>query len=78
MEPGENKTVDVTRWNRKDRRRLQKQTKTKIPGRNLSYVKSVHKSWELYNKMRAEELKRDEELRNNAKSQANQEGEGIR
>lgn len=63
LEP-ENKPIDVTRWNRKERRRIQKKTGHKIPGRSLPYVKSVHKSWELYNELRAEELKRDEELRN--------------
>lgn len=70
MEPT-NKTADVTRWNRKDRRRLQKRTKHKIQGRNMPYVQSVHQSWNLYYELRAQEIKKDEE-------QINKKGEGIR
>lgn len=53
-------TVDVTRWNRKQRRNFKKQSKINIPGRNMPYVQRVHGSIFEYNKIREQELLNDE------------------
>lgn len=51
--------LDVTRLNRVERRRMKKNFRVVIPGRNLPYVKSVHKTVENYYALRAKELEQD-------------------
>lgn len=66
--------VDVSRLNRAQRRNFKKRTGLKIMGRNIPYNQDVHKSWELYYKIRDEEIAKD-----NAKGkEGNKEGEGVR
>jgi hypothetical protein len=52
-------TIDLTRWNRKDRRALKKHSNLNIPGRNLPYNKEVHGILSNYNTQRATELSQE-------------------
>lgn len=61
MEQNKEERVDLSRLNRRQRRAHGKAMGMKIPGRNLPYVKAVHGSWKEYNKLRDEEIKREQE-----------------
>lgn len=50
---------DLTRMNRKERRNFTKRTKLALPGRNLPFQKSIHKTLENYYKLREEEIQHD-------------------
>ena len=56
-----NNRIDLTRLNRKARRINGAVMGTKIPGRNLPFVKKIHGTVENYNKLRAEEIKKEED-----------------
>lgn len=56
MESGEPETVDLSRLNREERRRIGERIKQKIVGRNLPYVQKIHGSYENYYKIRGEEI----------------------
>jgi hypothetical protein len=51
-----NQTVDITRFNRKDRRRLKPQIGVMLQGRNLPFEKKLHKTVANFNEMRLKEI----------------------
>lgn len=51
--------VDITRFNRKKRRELRQRIHITIPGRNLPFVKAIHKTIENFDAMRAKEIEAD-------------------
>lgn len=64
--PSETKErVDVSRWNRKERRDIRKSAHITIPGRNLPYTKSSYGSIENFNKVRADEIASENKKINN-------------
>ena len=56
-----NEQIDLTRLNRNERRRIGKQIRGKIMGRNLPYVRSKWVSLEEFKKQREKEI--DEETK---------------
>lgn len=57
--PPEPKQVDVTRWNRKERRDFRKRAHLTITGRNLPFQKEIHGTLTNYNALREKELNED-------------------
>lgn len=55
------KKVDLTRLNRHERRSIQARNGIKIPGRNMPYIKKIHKCFADYY------AKRDKEIENEIK-----------
>ena len=54
------KTIDLTRLNRNERRRIGKQLRGKIMGRNLPYVRSKWVSLEEFKKQREKEIEAEQ------------------
>ena len=54
-----NNSVDITRWSRKDRREVKKNSGHTIPGRNLPYVKRIHGPLDNFNTLRAKEIEQE-------------------
>lgn len=54
-------TLDLTRFNRKERRNIRKQTHLTIPGRNLPFVKKLHGTLEDYYAKRELEISKEHE-----------------
>lgn len=48
-------TVDITDWNRKERRKLRRQIKLTVKGRNLPYQKQYHGTPENFYALREKE-----------------------
>ena len=51
--------VDITRWSRKQRREIKKNSGHTIPGRNLPFIKELHGTIDNYNKLREQEVKNE-------------------
>lgn len=51
--------IDITRLNRAERRRIGSRVHMPIHGRNLPFVKAIHKTVAEYNALRAKEIEAD-------------------
>lgn len=55
----ENSRVDLTRLNRKDRRRIGKRARGKILGRNLPFSRAAYGTLKNFNELREKEIAKE-------------------